>query len=151
ASGAVKNPVSHLDIDTGLGNDHITNNTNVPSDLNGGMGDDVIVGGAGNDVLIGGGGRDSLSGGDGDDLIYSLGRGSDYVRSKSTNNISCGAGTDGVYATATDTVSADCDKVVRGVDPPKTGGDVVPTTGTPGTAPATGTPTGRAPTGGVPT
>jgi len=138
-SGAAKHPIAKLEVYTGLGNDKITNNTNLPSVLNGGMGNDVINGGSGNDVLIGGGGSDTLNGGDGDDIIYSLGRGSDYTRSKSFNRITCGNGMDGVYATATDTVGTDCEKVAHNVNPPQNQ-DVAPANGTSGTAPVTTTP-----------
>ena len=138
SSGAVKHPISHIDVSGGGGDDVLTNNTNVPSELNGGFGNDTLNGGSGNDILIGGGGRDIANGNAGDDLIYSLGRGSDYVRSKSLNQLSCGDGTDGVYATSTDTVNADCEKVVRGVQPPANQ-DVPPAQGTPGGTPTGGT------------
>src|SRR5919205_1881522 len=81
SSGAVKHPISHIDASGGGGDDVLTNNTNVASELNGGFGNDTLNGGSGNDILIGGGGRDVANGNAGDDLIYSLGRGSDYVRS----------------------------------------------------------------------
>jgi hypothetical protein len=133
-SGAAKHPIAKIEVYTGLGNDKITNNTNVPSLLNGGMGNDIVTGGSGNDVLIGGGGSDTLS---------------DYTRSKSFNRITCGGGNDGVYATATDTVGTDCEKVAHNINPPQ-GQDVAPANGTPGTAPVTTTPAGGSVITGTP-
>lgn len=77
------------------GNDHFENNTDLPSQADGGTGDDVLIGGSnidnlvggvGNDRLLGMAGNDSLVGGDGNDLLlgddgddYLGGRGGDDV------------------------------------------------------------------------
>ena len=77
---AVKSIVAEL----GAGNDAITvgvpffRSLNIPTTLNGGAGNDILVGGNaadtinggdGRDVLVGNGGKDALSGGAGDDLL----------------------------------------------------------------------------------
>ena len=51
------------------GDDHFENQTSVPSQVFGGVGDDSFIGGSGPDELRGGVGMDFLSGNDGDDFL----------------------------------------------------------------------------------
>lgn len=111
-------------VDAGTGDDSVIT----------GMSGDVVLGGAGNDTLrpfgganrveggegndtliseyegddtkIGGPGADSFHGSDGDETI-------DAVDGASTDTIVCGGGVDAVEADAGDSVSADCESVVR--------------------------------------
>ena len=53
----------------GAGDDSFNNTTEIPSQANGGAGNDTLVGGTAADKLIGGAGADSLSGGGGADLL----------------------------------------------------------------------------------
>ncbi|WP_169981063.1 calcium-binding protein [Tautonia rosea] len=67
------------------GNDQITNNSILPSELNGGSGNDTLIGGWMNDVLSGGPGNDRLEGRSGDDGLNG-GSGNDtYVFSGNAN------------------------------------------------------------------
>jgi hypothetical protein len=52
------------------GDDQITNDTNLPSLIDGGPGDDLLIGGGGTDVIFGGAGRDMLYGRGGDDFLF---------------------------------------------------------------------------------
>jgi Tol biopolymer transport system component len=73
--------------------------------LSGGPGDDTLSGGPSADILIGGPGRDRISGGGGKDTIG--------ARDGERDRISCGRGSDIVYADRVDVVGADCEAVHR--------------------------------------
>jgi Ca2+-binding RTX toxin-like protein len=80
-------------------------------------GDDEITDGLGKDVVYGDEGADNLIGYGGDtsvDLFYG-GAGDDTVQSRdvpaSKDRVSCGPGTDIVYADKADVVSSDCERV----------------------------------------
>jgi hypothetical protein len=97
--------------------------------------DDTVDGGAGNDTLTGGFGNDTITGGPGSDAIYAdvsssycnwiqgdLPHGNDTidVRDGEADQVDCGVGEDTVRADKLDTVSTDCETVVRdGSVPPK--------------------------------
>ncbi len=78
--------VEFIEIFAGAGNDRVTNETEVPVDTDGNLGDDVIDGdgddisrgGPGNDKLIGQGGDDRLLGGPGKDTLFG-GQGNDRM------------------------------------------------------------------------
>ena len=91
--------------------------------LDGGSGDDRLNGDGGNDVLRGGFGSDRLNGGSGDDSLNG-GIGGDVLngddgddvidaRDGFVDNISCGTGVDEVQADPGDTVTADCERIIR--------------------------------------
>ncbi len=61
--------VTSIVIQAGDGNDLLTNNTNLPSTIIGGEGDDTITGGGSGDSLLGQGGNDVISGRDGNDTV----------------------------------------------------------------------------------
>src|SRR5919112_227727 len=73
-----------------------------------GLGADLVYGGRGSDNFIGYGGDTSL------DRFYS-GRGNDIVQPRDVpavkDVVSCGAGTDTVYADKADVVGGDCERV----------------------------------------
>jgi Tol biopolymer transport system component len=73
--------------------------------LTGGRGGDIVSAGSGNDRLEGGAGSDALSGGSGNDVIVARDGQRDYVW--------CGTGRDRVVADARDTVSKDCERIMR--------------------------------------
>jgi Ca2+-binding RTX toxin-like protein len=54
------------------GNDKVWNNTNLPSTLRGGYGDDELHGGSANDLIEGGYGSDKLFGNGGNDELWAL-------------------------------------------------------------------------------
>jgi Ca2+-binding RTX toxin-like protein len=101
--------VGRIDIDGGDGNDRIICNVHLPTRVQGGAGNDLIVGGsaadilfgnAGNDIIIGRGGGDfihggpginRLAGGDGDDTFNAFGR---------DDRVDGGAGSDTLLALA---------------------------------------------------
>jgi Ca2+-binding RTX toxin-like protein len=64
-----KGDVKRLWIDGFGGDDHITNETNLPSTLIGSSGNDSIEGGSANDSIEGDDGNDSLAGGEGNNTI----------------------------------------------------------------------------------
>lgn len=76
--------------------------------FDGGPGPDFVHGGAGNDDLTGGDGRDQLFGGPGDDFINPR-----DASGSASDDISCGAGRDGINADVdpTDLVHRDCEKL----------------------------------------
>lgn len=92
-----------LAIDTGDGDDTITNDTDIASDLNGEKGNDTINGGGGPDTLNGDGGLDTLSGRGGDDLIDTDGHIPGGF-SGEADVVSCGDGNDTARIDARDTV-----------------------------------------------
>lgn len=79
--------VRGLSVFAGAGDDHVVNNTALPSRIAGGEGNDEILGGRGNDNIEGGpgddaingrAGNDRLNGGEGDDIVLG-GEGNDMV------------------------------------------------------------------------
>ncbi len=91
--------------------------TNGAEEIRGLGGADEIVDGRGKDVIYGGGGVDNLIGYGGDTSVdrFHAGSGNDTVQSRDVpavrDTVSCGAGTDTVYADKADTVSGDCERV----------------------------------------
>jgi Ca2+-binding RTX toxin-like protein len=88
-------------------------------DEDGGAGDDAIVsvspgwtveGGAGDDTVQSAAGGDTIDLGDGDDTL-------DAAHGGSADTITCGSGTDTVYADAGDSVAGDCESVTIGSAP----------------------------------
>jgi Ca2+-binding RTX toxin-like protein len=72
----------------------------------------AAYGAAGDDDLEGGAGREHLNGGDGNDVMSGAG-GSDDIEARDgeVDEVSCGSGTDSVYADFIDVVAADCENV----------------------------------------
>jgi Ca2+-binding RTX toxin-like protein len=123
-----------------------------PGELVGGNGDDSLNGGDGTDKIDGGPGNDTLDGGFNDDIItggpgqdhisadlatgdcgplwckYPYGNDTVYAVDGEADTISCGFGTDTVYADAADVVDKDCETVNRAGAAPG------PATTTPGKA-----------------
>jgi hypothetical protein len=102
---------------------------NGDDELRGGDGADRIDGGPGNDTLDGGFNDDVITGGPGQDHIsadlangdcgplwckYPYGNDTVYAQDGEIDTISCGWGTDTVYADALDVVDSDCETVIRG-------------------------------------
>lgn len=121
------------------GNDYIKlAQVGTSGDLTGGLGDDELRGGDGADRIDGGPGNDTLDGGFNDDVItggpgqdhisadlangdcgplwckYPYGNDTVYAQDGEVDTISCGWGTDVVYADAMDVVDSDCETVIRG-------------------------------------
>lgn len=89
----------NLKIKGGAGNDRITVDANVRTDLelHGGAGDDTIIGGSGNDKIFGGAGNDRLAGRGGDDEIYG-GAGDDLMLGgRGNDRMFGGTGNDRMY------------------------------------------------------
>jgi len=92
-------------------------------ELHGRGGNDVVLGNEGNDRLFGDRGNDTLDGGDGNDQIFAGldddtvqgGAGDDTIQvvAGGFDRVSCGPGTDTVYADATDEIAPDCEIVKR--------------------------------------
>jgi hypothetical protein len=97
-------------------------------DLSGADGIEKIDGGAGNDRLVGGFNDDTITGGPGRDQLigdlptgdcgpiwckYPFGNDTIYAQDGEVDTISCGWGTDTVYADAADVVDGDCENVTR--------------------------------------
>jgi hypothetical protein len=74
--------------------------------LEGGAGDDTLESFYGDDTKIGGPGTDTFLGSDGNETV-------DAVDGAATDTVTCGFGTDSVRADAGDSVSSDCETVVR--------------------------------------
>jgi Ca2+-binding RTX toxin-like protein len=102
--------VERAAIDALGGDDDVTNVTaNVPLDLRGGEGDDVLDGAGQDDRLDGGEGDDVLDGGAAGDDTLAGGPGTDALRGGAgADRFSCGGVGDTFDATAQDTVDADC-------------------------------------------
>ena len=104
-----------------------TNNVNMADQIEGEGGDDTLTGGRGWNGLIGGTGNDTIKGGPGRDIVFA----EDEVQQKTTgenaqvevngnpqkDTITCGRGTDTVYADRIDKVAADCEQVEQKVEP----------------------------------
>jgi Ca2+-binding RTX toxin-like protein len=82
----------------------------------GGGGSDYIEGNAGNDILRGEGGADEIHGNAGNDQVLG-GGGQDFIDVSGDptfiDRVSCGAGTDTVFADPNDIVNPDCENVTR--------------------------------------
>lgn len=109
-------------IDGGKGDDDITVDKNVHSDLillggdgndliqggsgqdgiSGGEGDDILTGGAGNDYIWGNGGNDTIHGGAGNDLIWGDGGNDRLYGGAGSDDIEGGAGSDFIYRDPSD-------------------------------------------------
>ncbi|HEY6758021.1 MAG TPA: calcium-binding protein [Baekduia sp.] len=106
------------DISGGNGNDDL-NGADGTETIDGGPGNDHVVGGFNDDVLTGGPGRDQIIGdmptGDCGPLWckYPFGNDTIYAQDGEVDTISCGWGTDTVYADAVDVVDGDCETVNR--------------------------------------
>ena len=112
--------------DGNSGNDRLVSFTGSDVALSGGSGSDVLVtptgrpgakivldGGSGSDIIVTHLGRTTVDGGSGPDVIDV--RGGDET---TADTVSCGSGSDIVWADDADTVAGDCDKVIRrGVAP----------------------------------
>jgi hypothetical protein len=104
----------------GRGGDDVLRSGDGPDHLDGGPGNDSVDGGFGDDVLIGGPGRDTISGdlagGDCGPLWCTYPYGNDTIEARDgeVDSVTCGAGTDTVYADPQDVVAPDCENVVRG-------------------------------------
>jgi Ca2+-binding RTX toxin-like protein len=122
---------------------------NGDDDLSGADGTEKIDGGAGNDHLVGGFNDDVITGGPGRDQIigdlptgdcgplwckYPFGNDTIYAQDGEVDTISCGWGTDTVYADAADVVDGDCETVTRAGAAPTAPPKTTPGTGAPGTA-----------------
>jgi Calpain family cysteine protease/RTX calcium-binding nonapeptide repeat (4 copies) len=73
------------------GNDSFTNSTSIPSEVNGGDGNDTLNGGSGADFIIGGYGDDDIYGNGGDDVLWGSG-GHDDVHGGSGDDLVKGHG-----------------------------------------------------------
>jgi len=113
----------------GGGNDDLSGADGMET-IDGGPGNDRVVGGFNDDVLTGGPGRDQIIGdlptGDCGPLWckYPYGNDTIYAQDGEVDTISCGWGTDTVYADAADVVDGDCETVTRaGATPPPASGN----------------------------
>jgi Ca2+-binding RTX toxin-like protein len=104
--------IERLVIDLSDGDDEATVTIDLPAEVDGGTGSDVLTGGGGADRLTGGTGRDRLSGGGGDDELL--------ARDGEADAVSCGAGSDRVLLDGADPEPSGCETVnrVAGVAPP---------------------------------
>jgi len=131
-------PITRIVARGAAGDDRITNETAVPSSLDGGVGDDVLVGGSGDDQIFGDTGLDTVDGRGGNDRFF--------MQGVLVDTITCGDGTDAATVDDGDVVAADCEQVIGRTGGPTTlppatppGTTPAPTPGTPapGTPPAT--------------
>lgn len=85
--------VAELNIRTGGGNDviNIAAAVTVPTIVDAGDGDDLIIGGSGRSVLMGGSGNDIIYGGAGDDVLLG-GTGNDLILGGAGNDVLVGGG-----------------------------------------------------------
>ncbi|MBB2943181.1 Ca2+-binding RTX toxin-like protein [Actinoplanes lutulentus] len=91
-----KNPTKVL-VYTGSKNDKVTNKTGIPSLVEGGSGNDVLIGGTGADILGGGSGTDKIYGGAGNDYLPG-GAGNDKIYGQAGNDdLDGNAGADTLY------------------------------------------------------
>jgi Ca2+-binding RTX toxin-like protein len=103
----------------GLGGDDDLSGADGMETIDGGAGNDRVVGGFNDDVLTGGPGRDQIIGdlptGDCGPLWCKYPFGNDTINAQDgeVDTISCGWGTDTVYADAADVVDKDCETVTR--------------------------------------
>jgi Ca2+-binding RTX toxin-like protein len=94
--------VSHIFLDGGAGNDTITvaSSVGIGVNIDGGVGNDLLVGGAGDDIITGDGGADTLVGGAGNDTLIG-GGGNDILRGLAGNDYLWGGwGDDTLYGGA---------------------------------------------------
>ena len=104
-------------VEAGLGNDPITIQSSLRSEVIAGEGADSVKGGPGPDFVVGGPGADSIDTGAGDDDIR--------VRDGEADTVVCGDGTDSVIADSLDDVKAGCEKVERGTPVAEAGAPVL--------------------------
>src|SRR4051812_27875268 len=78
--------VHKIEIKAGKGNDVVGVRLPLPSEIQGGPGDDNLVGGGGNDTILGGAGDDILQGSGGNDLLNG-GDGHDQLRGGNGNDL----------------------------------------------------------------
>src|SRR3954447_8080022 len=129
------------DISGGNGDDDLSGADGMEK-IDGGTGNDRLVGGFNDDVITGGPGRDQIIGdlptGDCGPLWCKYPFGNDTINAQDgeVDTISCGWGTDTVYADAADVVDGDCETVTRSGAAPGPGKTA------PGTTPGQGTTTG---------
>ena len=120
-------PVATASIQVGGGNDEVSNDSNVPSGINGEDGQDTLTAGtAGNHTLRGGQGVDHVIGRGGNDTLQTNG--------DEPDTITCGGGTDFVDADVQDAIS-DRQNCEGGQETNPATGAVLPLTGGLGTAP----------------
>lgn len=93
-------------VEAGLGDDSVTIESGLRSEVIASEGADSVKGGPGPDFVVGGPGTDSIDTGAGDDDIR--------VRDGEADTVLCGAGTDAVLADSLDDVKEGCEKVERG-------------------------------------
>ena len=113
--------VTRIAIAGGTGRDTLTNDTSLPSTMNGGSGDDILFGGAGNDAITGALGYDTIDGRGGNDVIS--------VNGTFLDKVTCGTGNDTANVDDSDQVAADCEKVVGRTAPGPTGAGTLPDSG----------------------
>ena len=106
--------------------DKIESRIDLPTSLEGGPGDDVVLGGPGPDRIGGSGGRDTLVGGPADDRIVASG-------DRMVDTIDCGPGNDTAVADPDDVIVSEpeCETVQRvlpsvALPPGSLGPDVIP-------------------------
>jgi Ca2+-binding RTX toxin-like protein len=104
-----------------------TDNVNMVDQIEGKEGDDTLTGGRGWNGLIGDTGTDTIKGGPDTDIVFA----EDEVHQQTPgenaqvevngnpeqDTITCGKGTDTVYADEIDEVAADCERVEQNVEP----------------------------------
>jgi Ca2+-binding RTX toxin-like protein len=115
--------VASITADLGAGDDMFHNNTDIPSSVRGGDGNDTIYGGGGDDSVLGESGVDQIFAGAGNDRINTRGGLADAV--------DCGPGQDVVAHDAYDHLDASCEELAGGAAAPPPGAD-------PGTTPVPG-------------
>ncbi|HSD77672.1 MAG TPA: hypothetical protein VLA98_09715, partial [Solirubrobacteraceae bacterium] len=134
--------IRFLAVNADVGDDVVTNATDIPSILNGEQGNDTLTGGSAADTLNGDGGIDTLDGGAGDDVIETDGHDAATGYGGERDIVTCGPGND--------TAKIDRKDTVDDVQPPFTANF---TPGSPTTCESVvfeGTPVGTTPPPGPP-
>ncbi|MEZ6102613.1 MAG: calcium-binding protein [Pirellulaceae bacterium] len=98
--------VRSLNISTKGGSDLVNNNTNLPSTMYGGTGNDTLNGGSARDVIFGDAGNDTLNGNGGRDLLYGGIGNDDIVGGGGDDSIYGGPGNDLAYGDFTSNVQS---------------------------------------------
>lgn len=101
--------VTDVKVKAGPGNDYVLVYGTLPTELDGGAGEDTLIGDAGDDVLIGGPGADSLTGKTGHDVL----RADD---GQADTKLDCGIGDDDLDDDAADPAATGCEVVAPEVD-----------------------------------
>src|SRR5215208_6089280 len=104
-----------------------TDNVNMVDQIEGKEGDDTLTGGRGWNGLIGDTGTDTIKGGPDTDIVFAEDEVHQKTRGENAqvklegnpeqDTITCGKGTDTVYADEIDEVAADCERVEQKVEP----------------------------------